>query len=116
MAGAMRMIAVGSAALTEGFALLGFETLPDADFDDVMALLSTLRKQGEHGVKALVMLEHTLARGSAAALEQMHCECSNVVVVEVPPLHAPEDYHPSVEQLVAKILGPAALALDDGEE
>jgi len=30
-------------------------------------------------------------------------------VTEVPPLHAPEAYHPQVEELVLRVLGPSAL-------
>ena len=102
----MRLIAAGTAALVEGFALLGFETLPDADDAAVESLLAELVHGRE---KALVVLEHHLARGHGQFLGQLRAEGGSVVITEVPPLHAPADYHPPVEELVRRILGPSAL-------
>ncbi len=39
----------------------------------------------------------------------MREEGGRVVVAEIPPLHAPEDYHPQVEDVVRAILGAGAL-------
>jgi vacuolar-type H+-ATPase subunit F/Vma7 len=101
-----RMIALGSAALTEGFSLIGVETIPDATPAMLEELLAGLVRRQE---KALVFLEHGLARSQGPWLTRVREEGGRVVVVEIPPLHAPEDYHPQVEDVVRAILGASAL-------
>ena len=102
----MRLIAIGSEALTEGFALLGFETHADATPDDVEAVLAGLVRSRD---TALVILEHELARSGMASLERVRREGGRILVTEVPPLHAPAHYRPPVEDLVKRILGTQAL-------
>lgn len=103
---ATRMIALGSAALTEGFSLIGIETLADATAEQLENLLADLVRRQE---KALVFLEHDLARSQGPWLRRVREEGGRVVIAEVPPLHAPEDYHPQVEDVVRAILGAQAL-------
>ena len=102
----MRLIAMGRAALAEGFALLGFETRVDATRDDVESVLAELIRTREH---ALVVLEHELARAATPNLERVRREGGRIVVTEIPPLHAPADYRPPVEDLVRRVLGLRAL-------
>ncbi len=102
----MRIIAMGSQALIEGFGLLGFETHTNAKPEDVERILTELLRTKE---KALVFLEHGLARCGTACLERVRREGGQIVVTEVPPLHAPKDYRPPVEDLVTRVLGPSAL-------
>ncbi len=101
-----RLIAMGSAELTLGFRLIGFETYDDATEDDVEQLLSDLVQQKQ---RALVLLEPTLARCGAPSLEHVRNEGGRIVVTEVPALRAPQDYHPEVEDVVRSVLGPGAL-------
>ena len=101
-----RMIALGSAALTEGFSLIGFETFPDATPEDLEGLLEGLVKQR---VKAMIVVERDLARSNGHWLKQVRNEGGRIVIAEIPQLHAPGDYHPIVEDLVHSILGPSAL-------
>ena len=101
-----RLIAMGSAELTLGFRLIGFETFPNATTDDVERLLNELIARRE---TALVLLEPELAYSDSPALEQVRSEGGRIVVTEVPPLHAPQDYHPEVEDVVRSVLGPGAL-------
>lgn len=101
-----RLIVMGSPALTEGFALIGFETWSNGTEEDVEKLLEELERGQE---KALVFLEPALSRCQSARLSRVRAESSRIVITEVPPLHAPSDYHPAVEDLVAKILGQSAL-------
>jgi len=102
----MRIIAMGSQALIEGFALLGCETHADASSEDVERILAELSRDKE---KALIFLEHSLSRAGGPNLARVRKEGGHVVVSEVPPLHAPEDYKPPVEELVTRVLGPSAL-------
>ena len=101
-----RIIALGSAALTEGFGLIGVETFPDATAEQLEGLLAELVRNRE---KALVFLEHNLARSEGKWLQHVREEGGRVVIAEVPPLHTPEEYHPQVEDLVRAILGAQAL-------
>lgn len=103
---ATRLIAVGSAALVEGFGLIGFETYPDAGMRDLEVLLEELVRQR---ASALILLESELARCPCRVLERIRAQYVSIVVVEVPQLHAPADFHPEVEELVRSVLGPSAL-------
>jgi vacuolar-type H+-ATPase subunit F/Vma7 len=105
-----RMVVMGGSGLAEGFALIGFETWPEATEADVEGLLADLLRRREN---ALVLLEPELARCDCPSLRRARQESGRVVVVEVPPLHAPGSYRPEVEDLVVRMLG--AQALEDPE-
>ena len=104
--GGTRLIAMGGAALTEGFALIGFETWPDATREDLERVLTELVRRRE---RALVLLEPDLARCGCGILARVRAEGGRIVVTEIPVLHAPLEYHPVVEELVVSVLGPTAL-------
>ena len=101
-----RLIAMGRSGLTEGLALIGFETIADATAADVEQLLNELLQRRE---RALVLLEPYLARCDCKALQRIRSEGGRIVVTEAPPLHAPGNYHPMIEDLVLSVLGPTAL-------
>ena len=101
-----RMIALGSAALTTGFSLIGFETVPDATPEQLEALLRELVRDNQ---KAMVIIECDLARSEGKWLKRVRDEGGRIVVSEVPQLHAPGSFRPRVEDLVESILGPSAL-------
>ena len=100
------MIAMGEAALMQGFALAGFETWPDATAADAEAVIGEVLREGH---KALIVLEPGLAREAGPALSQARREGGRIVVTEVPPLRAPQAYRPEVEGLVVSLLGAGAL-------
>lgn len=101
-----RLIMMGNAALCAGFALIGFETWPDATPEQLDDLLGTLMEQEE---TALVFLEPALARCDCTSLKQLQHHGGGIVVTEIPPLNAPRDYRPQVEELVISVLGKSAL-------
>jgi vacuolar-type H+-ATPase subunit F/Vma7 len=101
-----RLIAMGQAPLMEGFRLIGVETHADASHATVERVLAELARSG---ARALVFLEHELARGTGPWLEQVRNEGGGIVVTELPPLAAPHTYAPAVDTLVRAILGPGAL-------
>ena len=89
-----------------GFNLLGFETYPEA----TPQILDTVLKELLHNrQKALVILEEKLARSGTAMMRRVRGGGGHIVVIEVPSLQAPEDYHPPVEELVRRVLGSSAL-------
>lgn len=97
---------MGSQALAEGFALIGFEIYPNATAELVETELSNLLKSKE---KALVFLEDSLTQQPGPSFLRARTEAAGIILSEIPLLNAPEDYHPSVEALVARVLGPSVL-------
>lgn len=100
-----RLIAMGGAALMQGFALIGFETYPDADEPTLERVLTELLRERE---RALVLLEPPLARCACAPLRMVLNEGGRIVVGEIPPLEAPENYHPVVDDLLAATIHSGA--------
>jgi vacuolar-type H+-ATPase subunit F/Vma7 len=101
-----RLVVLGSAGLTEGFSLIGAEVYPDADPAKVEAVLAQLVKEGS---QALVLLETGLAHSGGPWLNRLRNEGGRIVVTELPPLAAPFDYAPAVDEVVLAVLGPEAL-------
>jgi len=101
-----RMIALGSAALMEGFALIGFEIYPDPAPETVEKLLQELLRKQQ---AALVVIEQSLARHPGRHLLRAQGEGGRIVITEIPEIQMSGDYHSRVESLVLGLLGPAAL-------
>ncbi len=59
-------------------------------------------------VRALVLIEHHLARGGEW-LTRLRNEGGSIVVTELPPLATPGAYEPAVDDVVRAVLGPDAL-------
>jgi vacuolar-type H+-ATPase subunit F/Vma7 len=103
---AARLIVLGSAGLAGGFGLIGAEVHADADQATVEAVLENLVRDGD---EALVLLETHLAHGGGYWLNRLRNEGGRVVITELPPLPAPHDYAPAVDEVVRAVLGPEAL-------
>ncbi|EDN70319.1 conserved hypothetical protein [Beggiatoa sp. PS] len=86
----MRLIFMGSHALADGFALLGFETFPNATTDSVENLLSELLKNKD---KALVFLEDNLTRQPGPTFYGP--------VLKQPALSLPKFPHSVLQKLIA---------------
>jgi len=109
----MKLIMMGSQELCEGFALLGFETFPNATPKNVEQVLSELMKNQE---KALVFLENNLSHEPSEVFLRARSESDRIIITEIPSLNAPNTYRPSVESLIARVLGTAVLDKSDTEE
>ncbi len=105
-----RMIALGSAALMEGFALIGFETHIDPSFEEIEKLMHALIRSQQ---AALVVIEQGLTRNPGRHLVRAQDEGGRIVITEIPELHVPEDYRSRVETLVREVLGPGALGVQE---
>jgi len=103
-----RMIALGSAALMEGFELIGFETIPEPSPETVERLFQELLRQQQ---SALVVIEHRLAQQAGRHLLRAQREGGRIIITEIPELHLSGCYHTRVESLVLSTLGPAALEI-----
>lgn len=101
-----RLVVLGSAGLVEGFRLVGAEVHADADAAAVEAVLGQLVRDGD---EALVLLETRLAHTGGPWLNRLRNEGGRIVITELPPLAAPHDYTPVVDEVVRTVLGPEAL-------
>lgn len=102
MANATRVIAVGSAALVDGFRLAGVEVNSNAGADDLEGLLKTLLSgKGT----ALVLVEETLFDEPGPWLRRALSEGGRVVVVQIPSLTRPGEYQTDVDRLLGGLLG-----------
>ena len=101
-----RLVVLGSAGLASGFGLIGAEVHADADQATVESVLEQLAKCGD---AALVLLETPLAQGRGYWLNRLRNEGGRIVITELPPLPAPRDYAPAVDEVVRAVLGPDAL-------
>lgn len=101
-----RLVVLGSTGLADGFRLIGAEVHADADAATVEAVLEQLATSCD---EALVLLETHLAHGGGPWLNRLRNEGGRIVITELPPLPAPQDYAPAVDEVVRAVLGPEAL-------
>jgi vacuolar-type H+-ATPase subunit F/Vma7 len=101
-----RMIALGSPALMDGFALIGFETYADPAPETIEKLMQELLHNQQ---AALVVIEQSLARNPGRYLLRAQRESGRIVITEIPEIHLSGNYHSRVESLVQNALGPASL-------
>ena len=101
-----RLVVLGSAGLADGFSLIGAEVHADADPATVETVLEQLARSGD---AALVLLETPLAHAGGPWLNRLRNEGGRIVITELPPLPAPHDYAPAVDDVVRAVLGSEAL-------
>lgn len=104
--GSARLVVLGSAGLAYGFGLIGAEVHADADPATVESVLEQLANSGD---EALVLLETHLAHAGGYWLNRLRNEGGHIVITELPPLTAPQDFAPAVDEVVRAVLGPDAL-------
>ena len=102
----MKIIAIGNAALMDGFALLGIKTYADASTEEINAVLTELVRSRE---RALVYLQQNLMSAEIPMIQQLRSRGGSILICEIPDLHAAEDYQPEVEKLIGRVLGSSVL-------
>ena len=100
-----RIIALGSAALMDGFRLAGIEVMPDASREQLETLLKSLLSGKD---KALVLLEDSLAANPGQWLSHALSEGGRVVVVQIPALAHAAEYRTDVDKLIGCMYGDNA--------
>ncbi|MES9993896.1 MAG: V-type ATP synthase subunit F [Candidatus Thiodiazotropha sp.] len=98
----VRNIFVGSNALTDGFRLIGFETVTDPDAATLDELLSQLLQERE---RALLIIEQSVNRIGSKLLDQIRIEGGRIVLSEVPSLHNPDEFHSDLDGQLKKLTG-----------
>ncbi|MCP5142497.1 MAG: ATPase [Chromatiales bacterium] len=106
-----RMLALGGSGLTDGFRLLGFEVFADPAIKEVEQLVESLLPDQE---RAWLVIESGIAEACAEPLRRLREETSGIVISEVPPLNAPEEFHSQVERQVTSLLGQFTPDADHG--
>ncbi len=102
----MKIIALGSSALVDGFARLGITTYADQTAEAVNAVLDELNRSRQ---RALVFIQQDLFNARIPMVEQLRNRGGSILICEIPDLHAVDDYQPKVEKLVRRVLGSAVL-------
>lgn len=102
----MRILAFGSAALMDGFALLGIETHADADAEFIDATLAGLVHARE---RALVFMQQDLMDADIPSVSQLRLQGGSILICEIPSLQAAGDYRPQVDKLIKRVLGASVL-------
>lgn len=102
----MRILAIGSQALMDGFALLGVETHTDISVHELELLLNNIVRQQD---RTLIYLQQDLANTDLPVLQRLREEGGNVLISELPSLHEPDNRQALIDALIAKVIGPSAL-------
>jgi vacuolar-type H+-ATPase subunit F/Vma7 len=97
-----RMIFMGSAALTDGFRLIGFETRADPKPQEVEKLLRELVNKRQN---AFLVLDQTLADADMPMLDRVRAEGGHIVVVTVPPLNDADQFSTRIDKRLQMMLG-----------
>ncbi|MEJ2465694.1 MAG: V-type ATP synthase subunit F [Candidatus Thiodiazotropha sp.] len=98
----VRNIFIGSAALTDGFRLIGFETLTDPDLQQLDRLLADLQGNRQ---RALLIIEQSVNRMGSKLLDQVRNEGGRIVLSEVPSLHDPDNFQGDLDAQLKKLTG-----------
>jgi len=98
----VRNIFIGSHALTDGFRLIGFETLSDPDERQLDQLLGELQRERQ---RTLLIIEQSVNRVGSKLLDQIRREGGRIVLSEVPSLHDPDDFHSDLDAQPKKLTG-----------
>jgi vacuolar-type H+-ATPase subunit F/Vma7 len=102
----MKIIAMGSAVLMDGFALSGIKTYADETAEVVNTVLGELHRNRE---PALVFIQQNLFDAKIPMIEQLRNRGGSILICEIPDLQGVQDYQPEVETLIRRVLGSSAL-------
>ncbi len=102
-----RLIFMGSTSLANGFRLIGFETRPDPDLQEIEQLFSELLSERQH---ASIVIDHSLEKLDSKLIRQIRNEGGRIVLSEVPSLDDPNCYQCSIDPQLAMLIG------DDSDE
>ena len=101
-----RLIFIGGAALTDGFRLVGFETLTDPEVERIDILINELLETRQN---AFIVVEQSPQAALSKMLQQVHREGGRIVVSEVPSLQDPTCFHCDLDRQIEKLMGGGML-------
>ncbi len=97
----MRIVAVGSQPLMDGFSLLGMETHADIDSKQLEQLLKEIMQRQE---RTLLYLQQDLAQADLPLLHQLRKESGSILISEIPPLHQPNQREATIDALINRMV------------
>jgi vacuolar-type H+-ATPase subunit F/Vma7 len=97
-----RMLFLGDTVLSDGFQLIGFETLPDPSVGEMDRVLQQLL---DEKCNAFVVLDTRLSASDSKVLQRIRGEGGRIIVTEVPPLNSPDCFHCEIDEQVRILLG-----------
>ncbi|MEJ2694248.1 MAG: V-type ATP synthase subunit F [Candidatus Thiodiazotropha sp.] len=97
-----RQIFIGDHALTDGFRLIGFETLVNPDARQLDQLLDELQRERQ---RTLLIIEQSVNDIGSKLLEQIRREGGRIVLSEVPSLHDPDNFQSELDAQLMKLTG-----------
>jgi vacuolar-type H+-ATPase subunit F/Vma7 len=97
-----RQVFLGDASLATGFRLAGFEVFPDADAEQLDALLGQLQASR---TPAFVVIDQKLGESDSRRLEEVRHEGGRILLTQVPMLTQPEQMHSSIDDRIQQLLG-----------
>lgn len=107
----MKIIAMGSAALMDGFSLLGIKTYADESTEVINQVLTDLKREHE---RALIFIQQDLMQADIPMVNRLRNRGGTILLCEIPLLHEAENFQPEVENLVSRVMGGSILESQDG--
>jgi len=92
---------MGESALTDGFRLIGFETIADPSPEQVEKLVRKLMAKREN---AFLVLDRKLAHADIPAIRQIRQEGGHILVTVVPPLAEPDCFHCQIDDRLQTLM------------
>jgi len=96
------MIFIGTLALSDGFRLIGFETLTDPDVTRLDRLIGELLEQRAN---AFLVIEQNVNELGSEMLELVRREGGRIVLSEVPSLRDPSCLHCELDRQIERLMG-----------
>jgi vacuolar-type H+-ATPase subunit F/Vma7 len=109
----MKIIAIGDAALMDGFTLLGIKTYADASLEVINDVLTRLEK--DHAERGLVFMQQELLRADIPMVKRLRNHGGRILICEIPGLLQVADFKSEVEQLVGRLMGNTVMEIKHGE-
>ena len=97
-----RLIFIGGPALTDGFRLIGFETLTNPDVDQVDELIRSLLETRQN---TFMVIEKTQDLSASQLLREIRQEGGRIVISEVPSLQDPSCFDCELDRQIEKLTG-----------
>jgi len=101
-----RMLFLGEDRLADGFRLIGFETYPNPDLEQVDRCIRELIRLRE---KAFIVVDDDLMKQDIPSLKRVRREGGRIVVIAVPPLGEGPTLGGDVARRLAALFGQTVL-------
>lgn len=97
-----RLLFIGGPALTDGFRLVGFQTLTDPEVEQIDRLIETLLETRQN---AFMVIEQSAEALQSKMLRQVRQEGGRIVISEVPSLQDPTCFHCELDKQIERLMG-----------